>query len=325
MLYDNALLVMAYTTAYSITNDVLYKKIVLDTASYIFNELTHPSGGFYAAQDADSEYYVFTLQEIIECLGVKDGEAFCRHYDITEAGNFEKHNIPNLLKNPNPFSDNLSHLLPALYTYRKNRYPLHKDDKMLTSWNGLMIAALAMAGRLLNEVGLINAAKKAHRFIEAHVKQEDKLYTSWREGKHGANGFLDDYAYMAWACLELHHATCLNEYLQQAASLCKQAVHGFFDSTHGGFYLNGRDNERLLMQIKETYDGAMPSGNAVMAYNLVMLSFLGDTSLDDALEAHLSYMNRQTAEYPAGHAFYHLATLARVHPPIPMHCTVVGT
>jgi hypothetical protein len=289
----------------------------MDTLHYIKTELTHPSGGFYAAQDADidgheGKFYTFTPDEIIQVLGKTDGEAFCHFYDITKEGNFEGGNIPNLLKNPLPYKDPLSHLLPKLYAYRKNRYDLHKDDKILTAWNGLMIAALVYTGRILNDVSIIEMAKTALIFIENNLIENDRLYTSWRDNKRGVRGFLDDYAYLAWAYTEMFFATCDSAYRKKALDLIKEAARGFFDETRGGFYLNGKDNEKLITQVKETYDGALPSGNAVMAYNMVLL--------DEINPAHMAYMNGQASAYPAGNTFYLLAVLARENPPYPMHC-----
>jgi hypothetical protein len=149
---------------------------------------------------------------------------------------------------------------------------------------------------------------------------EDMLYASWCNGKRGVPGFLDDYAYLAMGLLELHHATCDTAYLRRAVDLCEKAAQGFFDESTGGFYLNGINNEKLIMRVRETYDGAMPSGNAVMAYNLATFYVLEEHIQNDIREAHIAYMNRQAAAYPQGHAFYWLAMLTLEKPLFPMYC-----
>lgn len=305
MLYDNALLTMAYARAFTITGKEIYKEVADKTIEYVLRELTHPEGGFYSAQDADidgeeGKFYLLKPQEIVRCLGTQAGREFNEAYDITERGNFEGKSIPNLLKTrANPRLD--GHL-PKLREYRQSRFDLHKDDKVLASWNGLMISALAQAGH-------INAAKRAVQFIESHLMIGDDVFTSWRDGRRSEQGFLDDYACMGFAMVEMYRATGETNYLKRAEALCKRAADLFFDREKGGFRLSGAENEALILDLKETYDGAVPSGNSVMAYNLVSLDML-DAWDDTALLAkHLDFMAASAGNYPAGHSFFLLAML----------------
>ena len=332
MLYDNALLLMAYSRAYAITEKPLYKDIALKIIEYVIRELQHPDGGFYSAQDADSDrvegkFYLLTPREIIQCIGEKDGEKFNTAFDITEKGNFEGKSIPNLLKTPQEDWTSWEKHLPALRTYRRERYHLHKDDKILSAWNGLMIAAMAQAHRLLKESpagSIISHAKKAASYIEENLIAEGEIFTSFREGRRSTQGFLDDYAFMGLGMLEMYLATLDGNYLRKATEICQKAVELFFDKEQVGFNLSGIKNEQMIFNLKEVYDGAMPSGNSVMAYNMVMLSKLGKWEDEAAvLEKHLEFMNSSTENYPAGHSFFGLAMLES-RKPVYQYCTEDG-
>lgn len=312
MLYDNALLILAYCKAYQITGNSIYRNIAEKTAAYILREMTSPEGGFYCAQDADSEgvegkYYLFEPSEIIEILGDKIGEEFNRHYDITDNGNFEGENIPNLLHNYS-VEDKFDKYLQDVYEYRRTRYSLHLDDKILTNWNGLMIVAMANLYRVTQNKIYLNAATEAYEFIQNNLCENNTLYISYRKGHRSGKGFLDDYANMIFALLHLYGATLEQEYLMSARNLCDKAVSDFYDREHGGFYLYGKDNEQLIARPKETYDGAVFSGNSAMAYNLVQLYYLtGDNELRELAEQQLAFMSREAKHYPAGYAMFLIA------------------
>ncbi len=320
MLYDNALLIMAYCKAYAVTKKPIYLEIAEKTAEYIASEMTSPEGGFYSAQDADSEgeegkYYLFSPDEIIKLLGKDQGELFNRHFDISDKGNFEGKNIPNLLHSNLPknlFED----CLPTLRQYRKNRYPLHLDDKILTVWNSLMIAALSELYLLSHNKKHLDAAKKADEFISKNLREKDTLFVSFRDGKRGVQGFIDDYAAYIFAQLHLYKATSDHKYIESAKFFCHKATDHFAD-TSGGFYLYGEDGETLILRPKETYDGAMPSGNSIMAYNLVRLSVLtGNDKFTQLAESQLNFMASHAIKYPAGYAMYLSALLEYYEPPI---------
>ncbi|MBC8560147.1 thioredoxin domain-containing protein [Fumia xinanensis] len=309
MLYDNGLLIMAYSKAYTVTQKEYYRDVAEKTASYILREMTDPDGGFYSAQDADSEgvegkYYLFEPKEIISLLGKETGNAFCRFYDITEKGNFEGKSIPNLLGNPHP-SNRFEQHLPQVYEYRKKRYRLHLDDKILTAWNGLMIAALSQLYRVTADATYLEAALNAQKFIEKNLCQGETLYVSYREGKTGQKGFLDDYAFYIFALVALYEATLDQSFLRKARRFCEKAEADFFDQEQGGFWLTGRENERLILRPKETYDGAVPSGNSVMAYNLVRLHLVtADRWFGDLAERQLSFLSGSARHYPAGYSMF---------------------
>ena len=320
MLYDNALLIMAYVKAYELSQNELYLDIPERTATYILKEMTAPMGGFYSAQDADSEgvegkYYLFEPSEIRKVLGGEDGAKFCIDFDITEQGNFEGKNIPNLLKNKH-IPNKSQTLFPKLYAYRKERYHLHLDDKILTSWNGLMIAAMCHLYRATKNTNYLGIAKQAQTFIEKHLCEGDSLFVSWRDGRHSGKGFLDDYANEIFALLSLYEVTLESSYLSRAKGLCDKCLSLFYDESSSGFFLNGGENEKLIMRPKETYDGAMPSGNSMMAYNLLRLSFYFENDNYDLLaEEQLQFMTAEAARYPAGYAMFLVALLDYVEPP----------
>lgn len=310
MLYDNALLLLSYTKAFSITGKNIYRKIAEKTADYILREMTSPEGGFYSAQDADSEgvegrYYVFDYNEIIELLGSEKGKQFNDYYNITKQGNFEGRNIPNRLKASDDLGEEeLKESIAKVYSYRRERTKLHLDDKILTSWNGLMIGALAMMYRIFGKEVYLQQAKAAYDFIEQHQQEEDVLFVSCREGRCQGKGFLDDYAFYGFALINLYEATLDRSYLDKAVRYCKKAIADFGDKVQGGFYLYGRENEQLILIPKETYDGAIPSGNSVMAYNLVKLrNLLLESEWQEQAEKQLKFLASCAAEAGESSAF----------------------
>ncbi|MBR1866488.1 MAG: thioredoxin domain-containing protein [Lachnospiraceae bacterium] len=312
MLYDNALLILAYSKAYQLTENRSYCDIAEQTAAYILREMTSAEGGFYSAQDADSEgvegkYYLFEPSEVNRVLGGKAGNAFNRHFDITKQGNFEGKNIPNLLQSVD-WEKSFDSYLPPLYAYRKNRSSLHLDDKLLASWNGLMIAAMCHLYRVTANRSYLETAKKAMEFIRNKLCDENTLYVSYRKGQRSGKGFLDDYANVIFALLALYEADLENDYLEYAGRFFDKAVSEFYDKEHGGFFLYGGDNEQLILRPKETYDGAIPSGNSVMAYNMVQLYLItGEQRFRDLAERQLRFIKSRARYYPAGYAVFLMA------------------
>ena len=320
MLYDNALLMLACCKAHAVTKKPLYREIAERTATYVLREMTSPTGGFYSAQDADSEgvegkYYVFTPSEIIKLLGEEDGEAFNRRYGITDSGNFEGKSIPNLLPDRDADAAHAA-LIPKVYEYRRSRTQLRLDDKILTAWNGLMIAAMCGLYRAGGDEKYLAAAQAAQRFIESDLCKGDTLFVSIRNGRRGAPGFLCDYAYYIFALLALYEATLDEQYLRRAASVTGKTVSDFYDAEDGGFYLYGNGGEPLILRPKETYDGAMPSGNSVMAYNLVRLHQIGsDAGSETLVQSQLSFLSGAAKQYPIGHAMFLTALSDFLLPP----------
>lgn len=312
MLYDNGLLIMVYATACAITGEDFYRKVAERTADYVLREMRNESGGFFCAQDADSDgeegkYYLFTPGEVIGVLGEKNGTNFNSIFDITEEGNFDGMSIPNLLKSGEllPYGDRVCEGdMETVYAYRKKRTSLHLDDKILTSWNAFMIAGLALLYRVSKQEKYLNAAQDAVSFIRRNLQDGDILYSSWRAGKRGASGFLDDYAFYIFALLELYEATFDRELLELAVKLCRRTISEFWDEKENGFWLYGKSGEELIIRPKDTPDGAIPSGNSVMAHNLVRMGFLVGTEFQEICDRQLRFMSREANEYPSDYCFF---------------------
>lgn len=345
MLYDNAMLIMAYLAAYSflengsacingsikenITKEARDKEIFLDTAiktaDYVLREMASSDGGFYSAQDADSKgtegkFYTWSLDEIKEILGGKKGEEFAKAFDITAGGNFEGENIPNLLKNN--INNNFSEEIKKLYNYRKKRTSLHLDDKHLVSWNSMMITALAMLYRVSKNQKYLDAALKADLFIEKNLYNGTGLYTSCRNGRCSGSGFLNDYAFYTTALIEIYNSTLDKKYLSKAEHFCNEAVKRFSYGGKDGYFLNEPGNNELFINPKEIYDGAMPCANSVMAYNLVRLfQITQNETYKNLTDKQLSFMAPEASKNPAGHSMFLTACLLYENPPA--HITVV--
>ncbi len=313
MLYDNALLILAYCKAYSVTKKALYLEIAEKTATYILREMTSENGGFFSAQDADSDgeegkFYTFTREEIIDLLGSEIGEDFNHHYDITESGNFEGKSIPNLLQS-NTENKTFEQYLKTIYDYRKKRFSLHLDDKILTSWNSLMISAMCELYMVSKKEEYLNAAKKADDFLRNNLYINNTLFVSYREEKRGVKGFLDDYASYIFAQLKLYKATKEEFFLTRAKELCDKVITDFRDNSNGlNFY--SKESEQLILNPKETYDGAIPSGNSLMAFNLVELFNItkeGKYKLE--AKAQLDFISTDAVHHPTGYSMFLLALL----------------
>lgn len=328
MLYDNALLIYAYAEAYQATGNLWFLSVVQETVGYVLRELTDDEGGFYCGQDADSDgiegkYYALTQEEVYSVLGKEDGSDFCRFFGITQEGNFEGKNIPHLSEQNTEKNAQMKELCHKLYAYRRTRTSLHKDDKILTSWNSLMIAALARASFLCQEPEWLSCAKKAQRFLETHLTAPDgRLYVRYRDGEAAYFGNLEDYACYGWALLELYQATWDAAYLEKAVTAARQMVQYFSDHENGGFYLYAKDAEQLLCRPKEAVDGALPSGNSVAAYVFSYLSMLtAESSWQEETNRILSYLAKEADAYPSSHCFALLAMGHILYPSAQLICT----
>lgn len=270
----------------------------------------------------EGKYYVFTPEEILGVLGQDNGIAFNRNFDITPEGNFEGNSIPNLLKANLP-PDRFDFCLPMLRDYRKQRSRLHLDQKMLTAWNGLAVAAFAYLFKVTRKPQYLEIAKETETFLEEQLSDGSELLVSCCGGKSGGSGFLDDYAYRIFGLLFLYESTLEPAYLERARELCGKAAADFADGVHGGFHLYGRNHEALILQPKETYDGAMPSGNSVMAYNLEKLSqyYPEATALGELCAGQFRFMSEQAAAAPGGYGFFLTAQLLHDAPSV--HVTAV--
>ena len=329
MLYDNALLAMAYTEAFHQTCRPVFRSIACRTLNYVLRELSDPEGGLYCGQDADSDgvegmYYLLTPEDVFSALDEDTARRFCQRFDVTSQGNFEGKSIPNLI-GASDWEAEPSWGKAArerLYEYRRKGRPLATDDKVLTGWNGLMIAALARAGFLFDEPRYLEAATRAVTFIRDHLTDETGcLLARWRAGDAAHAGKLDDYAFYVWGLLELYGATFQTDYLSEACRMTEILLDGFFDSEWGGFYPYSDQGEQLITRTKEVYDGAMPSGNAVAALVLSRLARLTENErFREAKELLFRYLAGAVREYPSGHCFNLLALLEELWPTAELIC-----
>lgn len=323
MLYDNALLTIAYLEAYQLTGTTLFKQVSEKTLAYIQREMTAPEGGFYSAQDADSDgeegaYYVFTPETLKDILGDDDGSYFSQWFGITEQGNFEGASIPNLLDNDQYDTPDvrIESLLPKVYEYRLGRIKLFKDDKILTAWNALMIAAYAKAYQTLGVSGYRTAAERAAKFlVQTLTRPDGRLYVRYRGGEAAGTGYLEDYAFAAWAMLGLYEATFDVSYLEIAIGHAETLCELFEDKQSGGFYQYAEDSETLMFRPKETYDGALPSGNSVAAEVLARLAQLtAEEKWEVRAQRQLAFLVGSVKEYPAAHTVALIAAMRDMYP-----------
>lgn len=323
MLYDNALLTPAYLEAWQIehqlrgvaaadSNDV---RVVRETLDYVLREMTSPEGGFYSTQDADSEgeegrFYVWSEQEIQTALDPEAARLFCYVYDVTPGGNWERVNILNRPKtleqaarvlniDAEDLAASLARSRATLYDLRSRRVAPGRDDKVLVSWNGLMISALALAGRVLAEPRYVSAAASAATFLLSQVRDESgRLRHSYKDGRARFSACLDDYAALIDAFVELHQATDDARWLESGVQLAEEMAAHFSDPA-GGFYYTADDHERLITRVKDQQDNATPSGNSLAATALLRLGRLtarGD--LEEAGYRTLQSMSGLLSEHP---------------------------
>ncbi len=300
MLYDNALLTTVYLEAYQLTGDPEYARIARATIDYILGRMTSPEGAFYATEDADSEgvegkYYVWTLAEIRAVLGADRAATFAAVYDVAEGGNWEHHTILNL---PEPIPATARRLArdeaslraelaesrAKLLAVREARIAPGKDTKVLTSWNGLMLAALAEASTILGEPLYAEAASRAADFLLKTMRTpEGRLLRTYKDGQAKLNAYLDDYANLIDGLTRLFEATGESRWIEAALSLTEVMVNEFHDDAKGGFFYVGSSHETLIARQKDAYDNATPSGNAMAATALARLSALTGRNDLDAL------------------------------------------
>jgi uncharacterized protein YyaL (SSP411 family) len=296
MLYDQALLMMAYTECFQATQKPLFKQTVYEIADYLERNLSHPDGGFYSAEDADSEgeegkFYVWEKAEIDSILSSEDAAKFNELFGIVSEGNFEDEssgkktgkNIPHLSKELNKEeSEWFSSIQNALFEERKKQIHPLLDDKRLTDWNGLIIAALAKAGFAFSEQQFIDRAEKAAQFVEEHLVSPGKLLHRFKDGEAGIIAMADDYAFLIWAYIELYEATFKPQYLQKAIDFNQQFIDLFWDKDKGGFFFSISDEDQVYGRQRQIFDGAIPSSNSAAMMNLIRLSRLtGKTDLED--------------------------------------------
>jgi len=319
MLYDQAMLTLAYTEAYQITNNQLYKDTAEEILYYVQRNMTDKRGGFYSAEDADSEgeeglFYLWTIDEIKNILSNVESELLINTYGLNKEGNYDDEATGNrteknilYLKEPInniELKNRLNQIIKKLYQAREKRIHPLKDDKILTDWNGLMIAAYAKAGDVFNSDDYIQQAEKSAQFILKNLTDNNgRLLKRYRNGNAGVDAHLDDYAFFIWGLLELYEATFNVTYLAEAIQLSNIMVDEFWDVTNGGFFLGGENSEKLIVRAKTGYDGAMPSGNSVAAMNCSKLNRItGETKWAEISDKIFITFSNEIQQTPSGYA-----------------------
>ena len=339
MLYDNALIPIVYAEAYQITKDPFYLTVVAKTLSFVLREMTSDEGGFFSAKDADSEgeegkYYVWEKTEIQEILG-NDSDIFCLFYDVTDGGNFEGKTIlcNNLALSSVAFKfgkteDEVKKILDSsiqkLLEVRSKRTPPGLDDKILTSWNALMISALAKGYRVSGERTFLYAAEKCLAFIEKQLIHNGKLLRTYKNGISKIQGYLEDYSYLISAILDVFEINPQLKYLESAKKLGNYLLDHFWDSEHSNFFMTADDHEQLIIRPKSNYDLSMPSGNSVAASCLLRLYHL--TQEKKFLDISTKVMESQAhiaAENPFG--FGHLLNSIFMYVQKPVEITILNS
>ena len=326
MLYDQAMLAMAYTEAYQATRDDQYANVVKEILTYVMRDMRSPEGAFYSAEDADSEgeegkFYVWSEEEMRSLLIDKEAEAFVKVLNIQKDGNFYDEatrekvgtNIPHITSSLNDAAralktdeESLSELLESarekLFSAREKRVRPLRDDKVLSDWNGLMIAALAKAARVLDDAEYARSAEIAVQFILKTMRRDDGiLMHRFREGEVSIPAFLDDYAFLVWGLLELYETTFDVQYLKTARDLNQDMLDHFWDDKDGALFFAGDYSEKLLVRQKEAYDGAIPSGNSIAMLNLIRLArLLGEAEYEQKASDIAKAFSMQVERSPTG-------------------------
>jgi len=330
MLYDQALLIMAYTEAYQAAQSIEFKKTAEEIIHYVLRDMTSPEGGFYSAEDADSEgvegkFYLWTEEELFKILGHDDANLVFKIFNTNPHGNFHEEatgkssgeNILHLSKSLDEIAESfnigknililsLESIRQKLFNEREKRIHPYKDDKILTDWNGLMIAAHAKAGSIFDNNDYITAAEKSYSFIEKYLMNKDgKLLHRYRDGDSNITGSLDDYAFMVWGLIELYEATFKASYILKAVELTDTVLKHFWDEQNGGFFFTPDYGEKLLVRTKEIYDGAIPSGNSVMFYNLIRIARVTSVSIYEVYANNLlDYFSESVHKAPSSTSLF---------------------
>lgn len=339
MLYDQGMVSAVYLDGFQATRNKQYADLAADIFDYVMTDLQSPEGGFYSSRDADSEglegaFYIWQVEQIKSILGEKDGQLFCDYYDVSPRGNwFESRGhapagAKNILHIDVPaktfaqskgvdlddFNKKLKTWRKQLLKVRAKRIEPGLDDKILTGWNGLMIAAMAKGGRVLNEPRYTQSAARAADFIlKKMCTPQGRLLRSHRNGKTRLTGYLSDYAFFTEGLLYLYEATFDRRWLNEAVKLTDFAIQYYFDEKGGGFFFTAKDGEKLIVRSKHPHDGAIPSGNSVQALNLLRMGVLLDRKdYREKAESILRTFASQMAQSPGAYErlacaadFYH--------------------
>ena len=317
MLYDNAQLIRVYIHLFQITRDEFYRRVAVETLEYVRREMLDSGGGFYSTQDADSEgeegkFFVWSPVEIESIVGEGDAQVFNLFYDVSDDGNFEGKNILNvrftieaaakaLKVDAAEIHKILERSREKLFVEREKRVKPHRDEKVVTAWNGLMLAAFAEAAAVLRNDTYLNIARQNADFLLTNLQQDNRLLRTWKDGKAKLDAYVEDYANLADGLLELYQAGGDPKYLLEARRLADIMIDEFWDKENGGFYFTSHDHESLIIRNKDFTDNATPSGNSVAADVLLKLSKItGEKSYERYATKVLAVSAKQARRYPQG-------------------------
>src|SRR5215212_2891907 len=315
MLYDNAQLARVYLQAYQVTGNPRYRQVVEETLEYVRREMTHPEGGFYSTQDADSEgeegkFFVWTVDEVDRLLGPEDGALFRAYFDVAPGGNFEHKSILHVAEplervaerlgvTPELLSAAVERGRPILHAAREERVHPGRDEKVLTAWNGMMLRAFAEAGAALERDDWVDVAVRNADFVLREIWQDGRLLRTWKDGRAKLNGYLEDYANEADGLVALYEATFDPRWLDAARAIADVILDRFSDAESGGFYDTASDHEQLVTRPKDVFDNATPAGNSVAADVLTRLALLtGDERYRLGAESVLTVLGIIASEHP---------------------------
>ena len=294
MLYDNALLSRLYLHYYQLTRDESARRVAEGVLDYVAREMTDAIGGFYSTQDADSEreegkFFVWTTEELTSVLGKEDASLFMAYYNVTEAGNFEGKNILNVTRSltdvateagvtPEHLVSSLEHSRRKLFELRENRVKPDRDEKILTGWNGMMLASFAEAAAILDREDYMEIARRNARFVLDNLIQDGLLLRVYKDGTAKLNAYLEDYAFLGDGLLTLYEATGEMEWFEATLTIVEKMIEEFWDEQDGGFFFTGKSHENLIVRSKDYFDNATPSGNSIAAEVMLRLASLTDNN-----------------------------------------------
>lgn len=320
MLYDNALLSRVYLHYFQVSQELFARDTVEGILDYVLREMTHADGGFYSTQDADSEgqegkFFVWSMGEIREAVGEDSARIFAAYYNLTDAGNFEGKNIPNVTRSAEEVAKavgiseselrvSLAESKRKLFELREQRVKPDRDEKILTAWNGLMMASFAEAGVVLDRPDYTDAARRNAVFVTANLQRDGSLLRTWKDGVAKFNGYLEDYAFLIEGLTTLFETTGEFRWLTKALALTEVMIAEFWDDDAGGFFFTGKSHESLIVRSKDYFDNATPSGNSVAALVLLKLALLsGKERYRNLATAVLREVGDSIRRYPSGFGY----------------------
>ncbi|HEX5882906.1 MAG TPA: thioredoxin domain-containing protein, partial [Pyrinomonadaceae bacterium] len=339
MLYDNALLSRLYLHYFQLSQNQSARNTVEGILDYVLREMTDPAGGFYSTQDADSEghegkFFVWDIKEIQTALGETAAARFCDYYNVTESGNFEGKNIPNVTRSledvavahnitVSELAASLNESKRILFELRESRIKPDRDEKILTAWNGLMLASFAEAGVILNRPDYTDAARRNAEFVLANLRRHGVPLRTWKGGIAKFNGYLEDYAFLIEGLVTLFETTGEYRWLEEARALTDRMIEEFWDNDNKGFFFTGKSHENLIVRSKDYFDNATPSGNSVAAMVLLRLAILtGDENYREIATATLREVSDSIRRYPS--AFGYALSAADFLLSTPKEVAIVG-